>query len=607
MCGIFAVINKTSVTHSLLSGLSSLSYRGYDSSGIAIYHNGLLERRRAPGKIWHLTKLISSNPLEGTVGIGHTRWATHGIADVRNAHPHMTARVAVAHNGIVENDAVLRAQLEKSGYHFESETDSESIVQLITYYLDSGLTPRQALQNSMQKIEGNFGVVALFKEDPNTLYLAKNGSPLVIGEGDNGFMVSSDEMALQGKANRVMHLHDGDFAYVTLDRIEIVDQQNIQQQRQYKPITSTNSIDSRGTFEHFMLKEIHEQPDVLRRTWETYYNGENNSLTLPTLTVDLCKLSRLSIVACGTSYFAGMVCKYWLERLAHIPVDLEIASEYRYRQPPVCANSAALFISQSGETADTLAALHYSKSVNQPCIALLNVLASSMGNDSDAVLPTFAGKEIGVASTKAFIAQITTLLLLSLHIAKENGQLAKEKENKIFTDLDKVPHKISQVLGNSQHIDMIASQLVDAQNMLFLGRGISYALAEEGALKLKEISYIHAEAYPAGELKHGPLALVDENMPVVVIAPPDELFAKTLSNLREVATRGGKIILISNKHGIEQAREFITHAIEMPDVDDLLSPLIYTIPLQLFAYYIAKHKGHDIDQPRNLAKSVTVE
>lgn len=607
MCGIFAVVNNTSVTDSLLSGLSSLSYRGYDSSGIAIMKNGLLERRRAPGKLRHLTDLLSSDPLEGEVGIAHTRWATHGVADTRNAHPHMTAHVAVAHNGIVENYTSLRSDLEENGYLFESDTDSESIVQLITFYLDNELSPREALIMAMQKIKGNFGVVVIFKDEPNALYIAKNGSPMVIGYGDNSFLVSSDEMALHGKANTVIHLHDGDFAYITLNKFDIFNQYNIKQNRQKKTISPEHSNDNLGDFDYFMQKEIHEQPNVIQRTWATYYNVATQALDLPHLGIDIHLLTRLSVVACGTSYFAGMVCKYWLERLAHIPVDLEIASEYRYRQPPICANSAALFISQSGETADTLAALHYSKSIKQPCISLLNVLTSSMANESSAVLPTLAGKEIGVASTKAFIAQLSTLLILSLQIAKENGQLTPDKEQYIFSEFEKIPHQIHTFLRDTQHIDLIASQLTHARSILFLGRGTSYALAEEGALKLKEISYIHAEAYPAGELKHGPLALVDDNMPVVVIAPPDALFTKTLSNLREVATRGARVILISNKKGIEQARDFISCSIEMPDVDELLSPLLYTIPLQLLAYYVAKHKGHDIDQPRNLAKSVTVE
>ena len=607
MCGIFAAVNTESVTGALLSGLSSLSYRGYDSAGIAVLDRGFLERRRAGGKLENLSKLLSIAPLEGKAGIAHTRWATHGLPNEQNAHPHMTARVAVAHNGIVENYHELRQALESEGYQFESETDSETIVQLITYYLDLGLDKTQALCNALSDIEGSFGIAAIFNDGSEELFAARKDSPLVIGKSDKGFYVSSDENALNDKASAVVHLHDGDIARITCDSYEIFNARGKRIQRELVKIDSQSIHCGKNGYAHFMEKEIYEQADVFERTWRHYFDNAEGRIQLPALPLSLNTLERLTVIACGTSYFAGMIGKYWLEGTAHIPVDVDIASEYRYRGAPISGRGAGLFISQSGETADTLAALNYLQGLGQPAISLVNVLNSTMAKQSDAVLPTLAGPEIGVASTKAFTAQLTALLILTLAIAKANRQISNEQEKDLVRAMEGFPRVVHNFLKETRAIEDIARDLADASNMLYLGRGIAYPLAEEGALKIKEIAYIHAEAYPAGELKHGPLALVDEHMPVVVIAPPDALFGKTLSNLREVASRGGKIILISNRSGIEQSEQFIQHAIEMPEVDPLLQPLLYTLPLQLLAYHTAVLKGNDVDQPRNLAKSVTVE
>lgn len=607
MCGIFAAINSTSVTESLLSGLSSLSYRGYDSAGIAIISDGKLERRRARGKLNQLEQLLSANPLEGNIGIAHTRWATHGLPNERNAHPHMTARVAVAHNGIVENYNALRERLSRKGYIFESETDSETIAQLITYYLDIGHKKEHALREALLEIDGSFGVAVIFSDDADDLYAARKGSPLVIGRGDNGYYVSSDENALGDHANAITHLQDGDIARLRQDTFDVFSFKGHPVNRLLHNIDLQEELSDKQGFAHFMEKEIFEQPEVFERSWQHYVNKTTGEIQLPHLPFKTSALTRITIIACGTSYFAGMVAKYWLEQLACIAVDLDIASEYRYRNTPVSHGSAALFISQSGETADTLAALEYCKAADQPCVSLVNKLTSTMAHESDAILPTLAGPEIGVASTKAFISQLTTLLIFAIAAAKESHQFNNEQEKEVFSNLLALPDLMRNFLGATQSIESIAKELKDVTNILYLGRGIAYPLAEEGALKLKEISYIHAEAYPAGELKHGPLALVDNNMPVVVIAPPDELFSKTLSNLREVASRGGKILLISDKEGIEQAKEFITYSIEMPKVDKIIQPILYTLPLQLLAYHISVLKGNDVDQPRNLAKSVTVE
>lgn len=607
MCGIFAAVNTESVTESLISGLSSLSYRGYDSAGIAVLEKGSLERRRAGGKLENLSRLLNDLPIEGKAGIAHTRWATHGCPNEQNAHPHMTSRVAVAHNGIVENYNALRHALETEGYTFESETDSETIAHLITYYLDIGLDKFQALSTALSDIEGSFGIAAIFNDDTEELFAARKDSPLVIGEGENGYYVSSDENALSGKAKSVVHLQDGDIARITCNNYSIFTSRGKRINRELEQVANEEVNCDMNGYDHYMEKEIHEQAKVFEQTWDHYYNDEKGGIELPKLPFSINTIDKLTIIACGTSFFSGLIGKYWLESTARIPVDVDIASEFRYRDAPFSGRGAGLFISQSGETADTLAALNYLQGMGQPAVSLVNVLNSTMAKQSDAYLPTLAGPEIGVASTKAFTSQLTALLILSLALAKENRQLSKLQEAEIITAMDSFPMMIKDYLSDTSGIQYVAASLCDVKSMLYLGRGIAHPLAEEGALKMKEVTYIHAEAYPAGELKHGPLALVDEDLPVVMVVPPDALFSKTLSNLREVASRGGKVILISNREGIEQSRDFICHGIEMPEVHPLLAPILYSLPLQLLAYYTAVLKGNDVDQPRNLAKSVTVE
>ncbi len=604
MCGIFAAVNTGSVTDNLIHGLSSLTYRGYDSSGIAVIDNGRIRRRRAPGKLKELSDLLKVSPVNGQIGIAHTRWATHGLPNEKNAHPHMTARVAVAHNGIVENHDQLSLLLEASGYIFESETDSETIAQLITYYLDLGLKPERALTRALSEIEGSFGVVVIFSDGPQKLYAARKGSPLVIGKSDDGFYVSSDVNAFDPKVKKITHLKDGDIAKLTKSSLEIFGFTGKRISRPLQVVERDEYDSGKNGYKHFMEKEIFEQPDVFERTWRHYFNNQTNSFQLPNLPFDLNVLDRISIVACGTSFFASMVGKYWLEKHCKIPVDIDISSEYRYRQAPAAKKSASLFVSQSGETADTLAALNHAKSQNQKCVSFVNVLTSSMANESDAILPTLAGPEIGVASTKAFMAQLTSLLIFTQAMSTVPGE---ESSRHLINQMLKFPSVMHEFLNDDSVIKNIAKDLANASSVLYLGRDIAYPLAEEGALKLKEISYIHAEAYPAGELKHGPLALVDESMPVIFIVPPNELFYKSLSNLREVTSRGGKVILISNKDGVELSKDHIAHGIEMPEVDEMLVPLLYTLPLQMLAYHTAIIRGNDVDQPRNLAKSVTVE
>lgn len=607
MCGIFAAINNNSVTDQLLLGLAALSYRGYDSAGIAVMKNGSLSRARCEGKLERLIDHIAENPIDGGLGIAHTRWATHGLPNERNAHPHMTQKVAVVHNGIVENSGALRDFLENNGHHFESETDSESIAQLITFYLNTGYDEESSIKAALTQIQGSYGVVIMFNSDTKTLYAAKHASPLVVGKSDTGLFISSDENALADLATHVLHLNDGELVKLGLDTVELKNALGIEIHRNFKNLSAQQSDNKKGNYNHYMLKEIHEQAAVFDRCWNYYFNKHENTFFTPKLPLPISHISRLTIVACGTSYFAGMVAKQWLESQCGLPVDLEIASEYRYRNAPIVGNSVAVFISQSGETADSLAALKYAKSMGQTTVALVNVINSSMAHEADLAMPTLAGPEIGVASTKAFISQLTTLLCLSITIAKANLRISRDEETALIEEMKHFSLTLDDTIKNTQNIIGVSQYLKDKKNALFIGRGAACALAEEGALKLKEISYIHAEAYAAGELKHGPLALVDKDMPVIVIAPPNNLTGKTLSNLREVASRGGEIILISNKRYIEEYQEFISIGITLPDVCEFLQPLLYCIPLQLIAYHTALLRGNNVDQPRNLAKSVTVE
>ncbi|EOD78784.1 Glucosamine--fructose-6-phosphate aminotransferase [Grimontia indica] len=607
MCGIFAAVSETSVTSALVGGLRALSYRGYDSSGLVIAQRTGLQRRRAPGKLDALSSLLKEHPLEGFVGIAHTRWATHGAPSESNAHPHMTPKVAVVHNGIIENYSALKADLESDGYCFNSETDSECIPLLITRNLDKGLSPEAALREAVATLEGSFAIAVIFASEPNTVYAARLDSPLVIGQGAAGHFISSDSIALASVARNLCLLEDGDVAKVSVDGLVITTTDGETTHREMKALQVSEHDQGKQGYRHYMLKEIHQQPEVVRNTLNHYCDNATFTLKDEMFPANLERFDRLSIVACGTSYYAGMVARTWFEQFAAIPVEVDVASEYRYRESPLSPNTLSLFISQSGETADTLAALRYTKEQGLSCMSLLNVDTSTMAAESDCFLRTLAGAEIGVASTKAFTGQLMVLLLTALRMAKASGRLDVAAEKAATKALFSLPVGLSNVIDQLASLKSVAASMMQSEHALFLGRGTGFPLAQEGALKLKEISYIHAEAYPAGELKHGPIALIDESMPVVLVAPPGPMMAKTLSNLREVAARGAKVILISNHEGIELASDHITHAIEMPDCDPILMPVLYTLPLQLLAYHVAVLKGTDVDQPRNLAKSVTVE
>ncbi len=607
MCGIFGVINGGQVTHRLISGLKTLSYRGYDSAGIAVIGKGGLQRRRAEGKLDCLVGLLKNSPVEGSVGIAHTRWATHGAPTRRNAHPHMTPRVAVVHNGIIENYQALRNDLQKNGYRFESDTDSETIPLLITQYLDQGMDYDQALRQTITSLDGSFAIAAVFNDQPDLLYAACLGSPLVLSRVEGGYYLASDVNALGTGSCSICYLEDGDLARISRDELLITDANGELVKRAMHPVTTDERCHDKQGYRHYMQKEIQEQPEVFNRTVAFYLSPGGAQVKLPKLPFKLEPLKRLAIIACGTSYYAGMICKYWMEGFAGLPVDVDIASEYRYRNTPLDKDTATLFISQSGETADTLAALRYARNAGQSCLSIVNVTGSSIAHESKSILPTLAGPEIGVASTKAFTAQLAVLLMLTLATARAKSQIDAAAEKRILKQMQQLPKAMSSILHDQLPFSRIAAKLQHVDNMFYLGRGIAFPLALEGALKIKEISYIHAEAYPAGELKHGPIALVDDRMPVVMIAPPGPLFGKSLSNLREVSSRGAKVILISNLEGVNEARDHIEDAIVMPDIEELLQPILYTLPLQLLAYHVAVLKGTDIDQPRNLAKSVTVE
>ncbi len=609
MCGIVGIIGTEPVAVRLLDALKRLEYRGYDSAGIATLHDGKLERRRAKGKLVALEKRLSDEPLGGTIGIGHTRWATHGKPTEKNAHPHISGGVCVVHNGIIENFKILRAELASDGYDFVTETDTEVIAHLIAREIDAGNDPQAALKASLERLEGAFALAVLFQGHDNLMIGARRGSPFAIGYGSDdqpGMFIGSDAFALAPFTNRIAYLEEGDWVVLSKDSATIYDEGGAQVNR---PITTSMAnalLVDKGNHRHFMAKEIHEQPEVISRTLSHYIDLGNEKVDFSSLDIDFQSLDRLSITACGTAYYAGLVAKYWIEKWGGLPVDVDVASEFRYREPLLSDNGAALFVSQSGETADTLACLAYCNEKNQKTLSIVNVQESSIARGSDAVLPTLAGPEIGVASTKAFTCQLTVLAALTIHIGRQRGVLSKEQEVELVHSLVEVPRLISEMLVEEAKIDAISQQLVHAKDVLYLGRGIHYPLALEGALKLKEISYIHAEAYAAGELKHGPIALIDENMPVVVVVPKDGLFDKTISNCQEVAARGGQIIFISDCDAKTTGCDFVSQ-ISLPRGNEFIAPLLCAIPVQLLAYYTAVHMGTDVDQPRNLAKSVTVE
>ena len=607
MCGIVGVIGRNNAADCLLDGLRRLEYRGYDSAGIATLVGHKIHRRRASGKISQLANRLHAEPLEGTIGIGHTRWATHGVPNESNAHPHANEKVAVVHNGIIENFQELRAELEGKGHAFSSDTDTEVVVHLVAQYLSEGLEPEKSVQRAIGRLDGAFALAILIADQPDVLYGARKGSPLAVGYGSGEMYLGSDAMALAPMTNQITYLEDGDWAAITKDKVVIHARDGHVVERAIKQTAVSGAMIGKGEYRHFMLKEIYEQPQVLGDTLRTLFNPVERSLTLPDMPFDLAKINRVTIVGCGTAYLAGLVGKYWIERLARVEVDADVGSEYRYREPPLTKGGLGIFISQSGETADTLAPLKYCKSQGQHIISVVNVPESAIARESDAVLPTHAGPEIGVASTKAFTTQLMVLASFAIVMARARGAIDAKAEARLSTALTEVPSRCAEVLAADAHIAKIAEEIAQARDVLYLGRGSSFPLALEGALKLKEISYIHAEGYAAGEMKHGPIALIDEHVPVVVIAPTDSLFDKSLSNIEQVVARGGRVILISDEEGCRRAGKNAAHTICIPKVDPFVAPILSAIPIQLLAYHTAVLKGTDVDQPRNLAKSVTVE
>jgi glucosamine--fructose-6-phosphate aminotransferase (isomerizing) len=607
MCGIVGVIGKGDVAPVILESLRRLEYRGYDSAGIATLVGGSINRRRATGKLNALAGELDSEPLTGTIGIGHTRWATHGAATTNNAHPHATERVAVVHNGIIENFKELREELEGKGSAFTSETDTEVIAHLITGYLDMGKSPKDAVAATLGRLEGAFALAIIFKGEDDLMIGAREGSPLAIGYGDGEMYLGSDAFALAPMTNRVAYLDDGDWAVISSNSADVFDAAGRPIDRPVQVVPVSAALVDKGNHRHFMAKEIHEQPEVVGHVLGHYVDPAKKLLKLPEMPFDLAVIPRITIVACGTAYYAGVVAKYWFEQVARVPVEVDVASEFRYRESAMTPGGLALFISQSGETADTLAALRYCRSQGQHIASIVNVTESTIARESDHIFPTLAGPEIGVASTKAFVCQLMVLATLAVATARARGQIDEAEEQRLTGELTAMPRHLSDALHLSPQIEKLSQELSDATDVLYLGRGASFPLALEGALKLKEISYIHAEGYPAGELKHGPIALIDDTLPVIVIAPWDKLFEKTVSNMQEVMARGGRIILLSDKKGIGIAGDEASAVLEMPDVDPFTAPILYAVPLQLVAYFTAVHKGTDVDQPRNLAKSVTVE
>ncbi len=607
MCGIIGIISTTDVADRLVDGLKRMEYRGYDSAGIATIHNGVLDRRRAEGKLVNLNKVLATNPLGGSIGIAHTRWATHGGPTTSNAHPQMTSEVSLVHNGIIENFKSLRAELLARGREFESQTDTEIVAHLISEQVEAGKSPQDAVKAVLPRLRGAFALAILFRQHPEMLIGARLGSPLVIGYGEGETFLGSDALALAPLTQKIAYLDEGDWVVVNAGSAQIIDKDNQPVTREITTSGVSAAAIEKGNYRHFMQKEIYEQPTVVAQTLRSYIRPVEQMVALPQMDFDLSTIKRITIVACGTSYYAGMVGKYWIEQFARVPVDLDFASEFRYRDPVLEHGGLALFISQSGETADTLAALKHCKDNGQKIAVVVNVPTSSMAREADLLLPTHAGPEIGVASTKAFTCQLGVLAALAAHLAVVKGQMTRAEEQAVVEHLTEVPAALNAALAHDDEIAAIAPLIAPARDVLYLGRGADYPMALEGALKLKEISYIHAEGYASGEMKHGPIALIDESVPVIVIAPSGQLFEKTVSNMQEVRARGGKVVLISDADGIAEAGEGCLATIEMPKVHPLISPIVYAVPVQLLAYHVACVKGTDVDQPRNLAKSVTVE
>ncbi|WP_334129080.1 glutamine--fructose-6-phosphate transaminase (isomerizing) [Sneathiella sp.] len=607
MCGIIGVLGKKDVVPSLIGGLKRLEYRGYDSAGIATLTESGLDRRRAEGKLENLEKVLQSSSLSGLVGIGHTRWATHGVPNEVNAHPHMTSRIALVHNGIIENYRELAEELTKKGYSFESETDTEIAAQLISSYIDEGLSPEEAMKASLKRLHGAFSLAVIFKGHDDLMIGARRGAPLAVGWGDGEMFLGSDALALAPLTVRISYLEEDDWAVLTREGATFYDKDGKRVERAIKQTQLSGAMIGKGNHRHFMMKEIAEQPAVMGETLNAFFNPKSRTITLPDLPFDWNELPKVTIVACGTSFYAGMIAKYWFEGIADLNVEVDIASEFRYRQMPLKKGGLALFISQSGETADTLAALRYARANGQHIASIVNVEESSMGRESDFVFHTQAGPEIGVASTKAFTCQLVTLACIAIDAGVQRGVIDHAEEARLCAALAEVPARAADILDSDEDIKRLAEAIFEARDVLYIGRGTGYPIALEGALKLKEISYIHAEGYAAGELKHGPIALIDETVPVIVVAPSDPYFEKTASNMQEVMARNARVIFLSDAAGISQLGDRALGSIELPSVDPFVAPILYAIPVQILAYHVAVLKGTDVDQPRNLAKSVTVE
>jgi len=607
MCGIVGIVGREPVAPLIVDALKRLEYRGYDSAGVATIEGGKLDRRRAEGKLVNLEQTIQKSPLSGTIGIGHTRWATHGVPNETNAHPHFSGDVAVVHNGIIENFVELRDELAADGYAFYSQTDTEVVAHLVARELKNGLEPEKAAFAALKRLKGAFALAIMFRNDDDLIVGARNGPPLAVGHGNGEMYLGSDAIALAPFTDSITYLEDGDWVIVRRSGVRIFNMDGEPVDRKLQHSSATAFLVDKGNYRHFMEKEIHEQPEVISHTLAHYVDFANVTVKNFETPIDFAKIDRLSISACGTAYLAGLIGKYWFERYARLPVDIDIASEFRYREMPISRNSAAIFVSQSGETADTLASLRYCKSAGVPIASIVNVRDSTIARESNGIFPTLAGPEIGVASTKAFTCQLSIFASLAVRAGLDRGTLTRDQASTMIRELSEVPRLVREASKLESRIEQIARKLSEVRHVLYLGRDTSYPLAMEGALKLKEISYIHAEGYAAGELKHGPIALIDKNMPVIVIAPFDRIFEKTVSNMQEVAARGGQIILITDEEGASRASLGDIETIIMPKVPEFVTPIVYALPIQLLAYHTAVAMGTDVDQPRNLAKSVTVE
>lgn len=607
MCGILGILGTADAAPLLLDGLKRLEYRGYDSAGIATLSGAGIDRCRAQGKLVNLADRLAGTPLAGTVGIGHTRWATHGVPNEVNAHPHATDRVALVHNGIIENFQELRDEVTARGHVLASDTDTEVVAHLITAGLEDGLSPIDATRTVLGRLDGAFALAIVFAGEDNLMIGARQGSPLAVGHGDGEMYLGSDAIALAPLTRDIMYLEDGDWVVITRAGATVYDASDVEVERPVRLSAVSGDAIEKGGYAHYMLKEIYEQPQVIGDTLQGFINPSERTITMPDLPFDPATVSKLTLVACGTSYYACQVAKYWFESLARVPVEVDVASEFRYRDAVMADGGVSLFVSQSGETADTLAALRFAREKGQHILSVINVEESTIARESDAVLLTYAGPEVGVASTKAFTTQLTVLACLAIAFARARGTLDHAAEAQLVTALTEVPARAAEVLNHDDHLKTLAREVANATDVLYLGRGTNYPIAMEGALKLKEISYIHAEGYAAGEMKHGPIALIDEGVPVIVIAPHDALFEKTASNMQEVIARGGRVIFISDEPGVAKLGTLAAGTVALPTVAPFVAPILFSIPVQLLAYHVAVLKGTDVDQPRNLAKSVTVE